>query len=70
MMGLGVCCRLRNEGLGQLALLCTARVGQDRRLSDAMALAVAHGQDSHDVWRAGSYGSRFSRLVFPVAECT
>lgn len=50
-----VCCRLRNEAWASQCLLrnkktcATPRVGQDRRLSVAMTLAVAHEQGSHDL---------------------
>lgn len=53
MMGLGVCCRLRNETwtsqFCETKPCATPRVGQDRRLSNALTLAVAHEQDSHDL---------------------
>lgn len=53
MMGLGVCCRLRNEAWAsqfcEAKPCATPRVGQDRRLSDALTLAVAHEQGSHDL---------------------
>lgn len=77
MMGLGVCCRLRNEAWAQPMLRnetktlgLSARPGKTDDPSDAMTLAVAHEQRQSRSLESGKLWvyPRFCRLVFPVAE--
>lgn len=53
MTGLRVFCRLRDEAWASQCCetkpCATSRVGRDKRLSDAMTLAVAHERDGHDL---------------------